>query len=235
MAEMPNKAEGNLKEKLFLEKLAKNLGRPTPKILPARKATVSPDFLTKTKLSQEDLLQQFKVNAERLTVNLQFVSKESELQTLIGARLAEIRAESVICWDSPKLKQATILEACKSLGIKLMLWDHQADRQAMITQCASADVGITWADYGIAKTGSIAILSNPVQSRSVSLLPPIHIAILNKENIVPEMGDIFAKLDQTDLPSSLTFITGPSRTSDIEMDLTLGVHGPGKVFIFVLD
>jgi len=104
----------------------------------------------------------------------------------------------------------------------------------MIRQCANVDVGITWADYGVANTGSMAILSNPVQSRAVSLLPPVHIAILKRETILPHMGDIFTKLDYTDLPSSLTFITGPSRTSDIEMDLALGVHGPAKVFILIL-
>ncbi|KUO65364.1 MAG: hypothetical protein APF84_16735 [Gracilibacter sp. BRH_c7a] len=221
-------------EEHFLEKLASKLGRPTPGKIPTRHISGPPDFWTKTQPSQDELLQQFIANAERLTVKCQLISNKNDIQSTIGGWISEIKAKSIICWDSPELKQASIPDICQNLGLNLTLWNHQADRREMIRQCANVDVGITWADYGVANTGSMAILSNPVQSRAVSLLPPVHIAILKRETILPHMGDIFTKLDYTDLPSSLTFITGPSRTSDIEMDLALGVHGPAKVFILIL-
>lgn len=222
------------KEQHFLEKLASKLGRPTPEKIPTRSVSGSPDFWTKIKPTQEDLLQQFMANAEKLTIKCELVTEKNDVKPKISAWLAEIKAQSVMCWDLPELEQVSVQDACHELGLDLALWNHQADRQKMIMQCANVDVGITWADYGIANTGSLAILSNPVQSRAVSLLPSVHIAIFQRENILPHMGDIFAKLDNTNLPSSLTFITGPSRTSDIEMDLTLGVHGPAQVFVLIL-
>ncbi len=223
------------KEQHFLEKLASKLGRPTPEKIPTRSVSGPPDFWTKAKPGEDELLQHFMVNAEKLTIKCELVTDKNEVKKKISAWLAEIKAQSVMCWDLPELEQVSVLDACHELGLNIALWNHQADRQKMIRQCAQVDVGITWADYAIANTGSLAILSNPIQSRAVSLLPAIHIAIFQRKNILPHMGDIFAKLDYANLPSSLTFITGPSRTSDIEMDLTLGVHGPRQVFILILD
>lgn len=223
------------KEQHFLEHLASKLGRPTPEKIPTRSVSGPPDFWIKAKPGEDELVQHFMANAEKLTIKCQLVTNKDDVQSKVSQWLTELNAKSVICWDSPELKQVSVPDVCQTLGLNLILWDQQADRQEMIRKCANVDVGITWADYGIANTGSLAILSNPVQSRAVSLLPAIHIAIFQRKNILPHMGDIFAKLDYVNLPSSLTFITGPSRTSDIEMDLTLGVHGPRQVFILILD
>jgi L-lactate dehydrogenase complex protein LldG len=223
------------KEKLFMERPAQKLGRPTPQQPPSREVSGPPDFWLEIKPDREELLRQFVINAEKLTVKCHVVTDKTQVPTVIGQWFAEIQAHSVMSWDSPQLTQLSIAEACQASGANLLLWNQQRDRQEMIQQCASVDAGITWVDYAIANTGTLAILSNQVQSRAVSLLPPVHIAVLHRDNILPHMGDIFAKLDHTALPSSLTFITGPSRTSDIEMDLTLGVHGPGKVFVLIVD
>jgi len=217
----------------FLEKLALKLGRPTPDKAPLRSVMGPPDFWTAAKSSPENLLKQFVDNAERLTAKVLVATDKSQIKSRVMEWLAEIKAKSVMCWDSSQLKEAGIPEACRAAGAVLTFWDYLQDRREMIRRCASVDVGITWANYGIANTGSLAVLSSPVQSRAVSLLPPVHIALLDRKNILPHMGDIFARLDQANLPSALNFITGPSRTSDIEMDLALGVHGPGKVFILI--
>ena len=229
---MPIYADDN--ERIFLEKLSGKLERPIPEKAPSRSISGPPDFWTKIKINQEELVDQFIVNAEKLTVKVYQITDKNDIQTKLGEVFTEINAKSVICWDSPRLKDISVNEACRNLGMELIFWDNKADRQTMIRQCASVDVGITAADYGIAITGSMAIIGSSQQSRAVSLLPPVHIAFLKKENIVAHMGDILMKLNHNDMPSSLSFITGPSRTSDIEMDLALGVHGPGKVFIFLL-
>lgn len=223
------------KENIFLEKVAKKLGRPTPSHLPVREAAGPPDFWLNSKMSSDELIKEFVDNAEKLTIKINIVQNVTEIQSQISQWLKELNAKYVICWDSPELKEAMVSEVCTSLGISMVTWNNREDRSDMIKRCAQVDVGITWADYGIANTGSLAILSSPEQSRSVSLVPPVHIAILYKDSILPHMGDIFNRLDKNNLPSSLNFITGPSRTSDIEMDLTLGVHGPGKVFIIIVN
>ncbi len=96
-----------------------------------------------------------------------------------------------------------------------------------------ADAGITTADYGVASTGTLALLSAPGQGRCVSLLPPIHVALLSADDLVFELAALFERLDEP--PSALTLVTGPSRTGDIELVLTVGVHGPKELHVVVLD
>ena len=103
---------------------------------------------------------------------------------------------------------------------------------------ANSDIGITEVDYAIADTGTLVLLTNKNQPRSVSLLPPIHLAIVRQENLVRNIKDLFiilkSKLQNVeDITSCMTFITGPSRTADIELNLTLGVHGPKELIVVI--
>jgi len=99
---------------------------------------------------------------------------------------------------------------------------------------AAADVGVTGCHGAVAETGSLVLLSAPGCSRAVSLLPPLHVALVRPEDLYPTMGDFFAaNADRMSGAGSCTFVTGPSRTADIELSLTIGVHGPGRVAIIV--
>jgi len=104
---------------------------------------------------------------------------------------------------------------------------------------ANADIGITEVDYAIADTGTLVLLTDKDQPRSVSLLPPIHVAIVRPENLVRNIKDLFIILksrlqNSEDITSCMTFVTGPSRTADIELSLTLGVHGPKELYVLIL-
>jgi L-lactate dehydrogenase complex protein LldG len=94
-------------------------------------------------------------------------------------------------------------------------------------------VGITRAVCGLADTGSILIVDGEGHPLQASLLPAIHIAVLNASDILPSMGDAIA-LPILRQAKAAAFITGPSRTADIEMSLTIGMHGPGEVHVFVV-
>jgi L-lactate dehydrogenase complex protein LldG len=99
---------------------------------------------------------------------------------------------------------------------------------------AAAQVGVTGCHGAIAETGSLALISEPGCSRSASLLPPVHVAIVRPDDLFYGMGDFFtARADRIAGASTCTFVTGPSRTADIELSLTIGVHGPGRVAIVV--
>ncbi len=105
-----------------------------------------------------------------------------------------------------------------------------------------ADMGITGANVAIADTGTLVIVSNEGNGRLVSTLPPVHVAILGVEKIVPTLDDASAVLKVLSksatgqkMTSYVSFITGPSRTADIELSLTIGVHGPGELHIVLLD
>ncbi len=93
----------------------------------------------------------------------------------------------------------------------------------------ACDIGISSADCAIAETGTLMVCSRPGQERLASLLPLMHVAIVERQQIVPDLIDAFGLLHERgleNLPSNTTFITGPSKTGDIELQLTTGVHGP---------
>lgn len=96
------------------------------------------------------------------------------------------------------------------------------------------DVGITRAQAGIAETGTLVLDSSVERNRLVSLVPPVHIAILNASQIYATLDDALAALQGNgELSPAITFITGPSRTADIELTLTVGVHGPQALYVIV--
>lgn len=128
-----------------------------------------------------------------------------------------------------------------SLGIESMLEGRGLKRlnPADMVELSRADTGITGAQYGISDTGTLVVLSDNKCSRSVSLLPPVHISFIHKECLLKDIHQLFYRLKQLNLDvtgssSCMTFITGPSRTADIELNLTLGVHGPGKLIVFIV-
>ena len=86
---------------------------------------------------------------------------------------------------------------------------------------------------GVATTGSIVVLTSQ-EPRSRSLLPFVHYAFLSRRDIVDTLDDLFAQLG-TDLPSCVSIISGPSKSGDIEMTLSVGVHGPGEVHVILTD
>lgn len=86
---------------------------------------------------------------------------------------------------------------------------------------------------GIAETGSVIVTSDGGRAVQASLLPAHHVAMVSAENIFPTMDDFFAGIGDNP-PTNITLITGPSRTADIELTLTIGVHGPEKVSILVI-
>jgi len=103
-----------------------------------------------------------------------------------------------------------------------------------LEQQAAADIGVTACHGAIAETGSLALISEPGCSRTVSLLPPLHVALVQPRDLYDAMHDFFmARARDIASASNLTFVTGPSRTADIELSLTIGVHGPGRVVVIV--
>ena len=138
--------------------------------------------------------------------------------------------------------------ALTSLGLSVTVIAHssQDDSQAATSQkhrqeAEASGLGITGADYAVAETGSVILLPRRGISRLVSLLPPIHIAVVRPQDIIESLDDLFLlrRLDyhrnRGEMGSYLNFITGPSRTADIEQTLIQGVHGPKEVHLVILE
>jgi L-lactate utilization protein LutC len=133
--------------------------------------------------------------------------------------------------DTLALGKALTVLGIESLDVSALA--GTAEREAFF----GADVGVSGVDYLIAETGSLALLTRPDQPRSLSLLPPIHIAVAHRAQLLPDLFDLFEARwpERQRLPSCLSLITGPSKTGDIELRLVTGVHGPAEVHVVLID
>lgn len=134
-------------------------------------------------------------------------------------------------------------------GVGAMCWpavyDGPDSREAVRRRLAESAMGITGADYAIAETGSVVVLPRRGLSRLVSVVPPVHVAIVRRPDVLGTLDDLFAlrrlefhrngEAGNGDLGSYMNFITGPSRTADIEQTIVVGVHGPREVHMVLLD
>jgi len=149
--------------------------------------------------------------------------------TWVASAVSELRKRSIraaALWDDPLL--SPLAAALESSGIEVISpARHTSDRLAEVA------AGITTADAAIALTGTLLLPCDDRRPRSTSLLPPLHLAVLPADRIVATLGHLFQVL-HTPLPSALTFITGPSRTADIELTPVMGAHGPTEVIAYVL-
>jgi L-lactate utilization protein LutC len=110
---------------------------------------------------------------------------------------------------------------------------HRIDPELVVAGRGEDEVAVSQAAYGLADTGSVVILAGPDEPRGRSLLPPVHVSVLEVERLLPGLGELFAELGP-DLPGSVAIVTGPSRSADIEQILVIGVHGPGEVHVILV-
>jgi L-lactate dehydrogenase complex protein LldG len=170
--------------------------------------------------SIEECAARFHVEATALGVECYIEHSPGDVRARLAALVDRRR---VLSWDSEHLPY----EAGQML-------DRAIHGNAPREEQATAEVGITACDGAVAETGSLAIFSGPGRSRAVSLLPPCHVALVERRQLCFSMGEFFAvHRDALQASASCTFITGPSRTADIELTLTLGIHGPGRVAIII--
>jgi L-lactate utilization protein LutC len=129
---------------------------------------------------------------------------------------------------------APYLEECGITGIDGVQTGF-TDELELRRLSATADFGITSADYALADTGTLVMLSSGREARMISLVPPVHIAVLPKDRFLTGLDDLFTVVPTpAEISSSMVLITGPSRTADIEQILIRGVHGPGELYVVVV-
>lgn len=157
------------------------------------------------------------------------VAREIEASLVVRSRQDVVDGGVVEHWLEPLGVQVVPM----ALGEGLV---HSGDELRSLAE--RADIGITGVDYAIAETGSCVLIPSGGVSRVVSLLPPVHIAIVELGQVLPSLDELFT-LRRTDflegnLGSYMNLITGPSRSADIEYKLVTGVHGPGEVHMVLV-
>jgi L-lactate utilization protein LutC len=201
-------------------------------------------FQTKEKSAKAPLVTDFDLisNAavppvERFSQNLEAVDShcilangEIEVARALTGIIAQLqgtklKARRIALSDEPAVERLSRLLATKVDQITVA-----PDAAALF----GYDVGITTVQAAIAETGTLVLDSEHERHRLVSLVPPVHIAIVEAAQIYQSLGEVLTALHQKERVSSIvTFITGPSRTADIELTLAIGVHGPQELYVIV--
>jgi L-lactate dehydrogenase complex protein LldG len=174
----------------------------------------------------DEQLALFRANAADLKAEFQLLAGRDEL----AARLRELaKAEG---WSRVASHRGELAgPACDALALPVCRTDEAYDTLAL----EACDAGITECDALIAQTGSVLVTSRSAGGRAASVLPPHHMVIARREQLLPDLPAAFELLKRKyapDFPSFISLITGPSRTGDIERILVLGAHGPKKLTVF---
>ncbi len=198
-----------------------NLAHPIPK---APAAIPSLVFLR----PMSDLSSDFVGSATAAGAEVHIVADRAALVPLLDEIVRREEITSAVVSTDPET--AEIDGVLRTLGIAVVPLDARAE----VTR---AGLGVTGASGAIARTGSVIVDAGRAGGRSASLLPPVHLAIVPADSIVETTSDWWRNMRShhpDGPPSQLVFITGPSRSADIEQTYTVGVHGPGRLYIAVV-
>jgi L-lactate dehydrogenase complex protein LldG len=183
-----------------------------------------------------DLVERFVREVTVVGGQAEVVESLAEARGRLESLLAELNPSSVLCWQHELLDRLDFKHRLAARGVSGLNYQtlNGLPPHEQRAKSLACDVGMTSCDCAIAETGTLVMRSRPGHERITSLLPPTHIAVVEHSQIVPDLIDAFQLLAAEDLPSNVTFITGPSKTGDIELQLTTGVHGPGRLHVIVI-
>lgn len=172
---------------------------------------------------RDDLEIIFAEEFTKIQGNFIYCENEFEFIALLKQLIEDKKWSSVFCWE---------------YDLQQLLTKHQFSNIKVGKGIERAEAGLTLVECLIARTGSFLLSSKMAAGRSLSVFPPSHIAVAYTSQLVYDIKDALQLLAQkydNDIPSMISFATGPSRTADIEKTLVLGAHGPKEVFLFLID
>jgi L-lactate dehydrogenase complex protein LldG len=175
----------------------------------------------------EEQLERFRAASTELRTDFRDAPDEASALAILK-EIAQAEA-----WKKVATHQSELTDkGVRALGLPVLLTDQGYDKHEMET----CDAGITECDVLVAQTGSLIVTSRSSGGRALSVLPPHHVVLARREQLVRDLSAAFALIQQkygTDYPSMISLVTGPSRTGDIERILVLGAHGPKKLTVIV--
>ncbi|MGP1562027.1 MAG: LutC/YkgG family protein [Helicobacteraceae bacterium] len=174
-----------------------------------------------------DELEQFKT---KLVANktVLFEVQKAQVSATLKKILADIGARKLVYGRSA---QGEVKSLDLGSSVEALLYEKTANDLG--EGLFDYDTSIIHASFGVANMGVFCVLSSPEQPRLLSLTPKNSIVLLKKENVKPNMKEVFDAIGSAGevLPSNILFIAGPSRTADIELQVVMGVHGPQAVYL----
>lgn len=222
----------------FISNLASKLGRPTPTEPPPQVELSVPQYRLS---NSEERVSIFMQNWQALGGKGAIVRSADETLRCLKEWFGEQpiawfkeNPQALLAWDTlPTIAES----AFSSLNWPLTRYRQSAfDPRDRYSIAANAELGITGSDWGISLSGTVVLKSDPLRGRAISLLPPRHLSFIESTKIQDNLFNVLEEVAALGSPpAAIEMISGPSRTSDIEMDLSIGVHGPIEVYVIVID
>jgi len=227
----------------FLNQIASQLGRErisSPVVRPDWKFRPQDEVLKNA--SQDELLEVLKEQCLRIHTNL-YETDRKDLASVLNKVVGHYGGGPIVTWKDERFSNWGLDELFQqnwpSNDIKVYEWDY-TNGEENIAIAESANVGITISEVTLAESGTVVLFSDENKGRTVSFLPATYIALVPKSTLVPRMTQAAKKMREIYLQtgrvaSCINFITGPSNSADIELNLVVGVHGPVKASYIVIN
>jgi len=202
---------------------------------------LQPFIETSIETSVSELIARFTQEATAVRAQVYRMSDKLQLVARIGEICRAVGATEVALSDSGFIAEMNLPEQLAAQGFSVFApAAASTDHENMVARLANCSVGLTAADYAIAETGTIVLSSDEQNALLVSLLPPVHIAMVRASQIAASLDEVITRIGEErigrpDASRSVTLITGPSRTSDVELVLSIGVHGPKELHVIIVD
>ncbi len=218
-----------------LDDVRRALGRTTT----AAPVPLEPFIEPAVQIDFDELIARFTLEAIAVRARVHRLKHQHQLVEKIAEICDECKEPEPALSGAEIFSEMNLSSALMALGFSSFV-PGEMDHDQMVARLANCGVGVTAADYAIAETGTIVLSSDEPNALLVSLLPPVHIALLRSWQIAASLDEVMSKLGEERInlarPShSITLITGPSRTSDVELVLSIGVHGPKELHVIILD
>lgn len=226
----------------FLETIARSLGRKRQPTVQKPEWSRQPQWNVFKDKSKDELVEVLKKQCDRIHTQVWETSAD-QLKEVLQNVIDEFGGESVVTWDDPRFEQYALTDFMERELPHQQVAVHQWNPsigEDNLKIAERANIGITFSDVTLAESGTVTLFSDEGKGRSVSLLPAAYIAIIPKETIVPRITQVPQEVNRLTeegrtVPSCVNFISGPSNSADIEMNLIVGVHGPVRAGYIIVD
>ncbi|WP_251028392.1 lactate utilization protein C [Bacillus sp. ISL-18] len=227
----------------FLNQISTRLGRPrisNPVERPNWKFRPQDEVLKGA--NQDELLDVLKEHCKKTHTTI-YTTDLSELSSTLNEVVTNYGGGPIVTWKDERFSQWGLDPLMKqewpNQNIDVYEWDHTKGEEN-ISKAEQANVGITISEITLAESGTVVLFSDENKGRTVSFLPATYIALIPKSSIVPRMTQAAQKMREIHqktghVASCINFITGPSNSADIELNLVVGVHGPVKATYIVIN
>jgi L-lactate dehydrogenase complex protein LldG len=204
---------------------------------------------------RQQLLDRFIEMAAPIKLNVIVVKDESSAAMAIADLVRSKDPEwgdqkSIVTWKHPLIERLNLADALadQNVTVHIAEFDNtesegistEKEIEQLRQHVIDSYIGITSADFCMADTASLVMRTRPGQARSVSLVPSIHIGVIYLDQIIRDLKELYALLSfdpevqKEGLTNCMTFISGPSKTADVEATMVHGAHGPREVYVYVI-